>query len=277
MTEIGKVNTLTIVRETANGVYLDGGELGEILMPQKFVNEEHKSAGEAEVFVYTDSEDRLVATTEKPLAKVGEFARLNVKSVTRVGAFLDWGLPKDLFVPYSEQQTKIFEGDDCWVYIYLDLASNRIAASTKLHKFLDNTPPDYKAGDEVSIVVLEESELGYRTMINREHTGMLYKNQVFRELEIGEETKAYIQKVRDDEKIDLYLDKPGYEKVDGISGQILEQLKENGGFMAVSDKSSPEMIKMLFGISKKNFKKAIGALYKKRFIRFESDGIRLLK
>lgn len=169
------------------------------------------------------------------------------------------------------------EGKSYWVFVYLDLLTNRIAASAKVQKFLDNTPPEYNTGQEVEIVILEETDRGYRAMINREHTGMLYKNQVFRPLSIGLETKAYIQKVREDEKIDLYLDKPGYEKVDAISAKILEDLKANGGFLAVSDKSSPEMIKSLFGISKKNFKKAIGALYKKRFIKFESDGIRLIK
>jgi len=277
MAQIGQINRLKVIRETPNGLYLDGEDLGEILMPQKFVTDHIHSAGEAEVFVYTDSEDRLVATTEKPLAKVGDFAYLTVNSVTRVGAFLDWGLPKDLLVPFSEQLVKMQEGKSYWVYVYLDLLTNRIAASAKLQKFLDNTPPDYKAGDEVDIVIIEETDRGFRAMINREHTGMVYKNQIFRPLTLGLETKAYIQKVREDEKIDLYLEKPGYEKVDGISGQILEQLKANGGFLAVSDKSSPEMIKSLFGISKKNFKKAIGALYKKRYIRFESDGIRLIK
>ncbi|WP_167619867.1 S1 RNA-binding domain-containing protein [Maribellus sediminis] len=276
MTEIGKVNTLTIVRETGNGVYLDGGELGEILMPQKFVTEVHKNAGEAEVFVYTDSEDRLVATTEKPLATVGEFARLEVTAVTKVGAFLDWGLPKDLLVPFSEQKQKMEVGRFYLVYIYLDLVTQRIAASSKLNKYLDNTPPEYKPGEEVTIIITEETEIGYKAVINREHTGILYRNQIFRPVSVGEETKAFINKVRDDEKIDLILDKPGYQKVDPVSDEIVKQLRENNGFMAISDKSSPEMIKAMFGISKKTFKQAIGALYKKRMIRFESDGIRLI-
>ena len=277
MTEIGKYNTLNIVRETANGAYLDGEELGEILMPAKFVSDEIKNSGKAEVFVYTDSEDRLVATTEQPLVKVGEFACLTVKAVTRIGAFLDWGLPKDLLVPFSEQNAKMQEGREYWVYVYVDLLTKRMVASAKLNKFLDNTPPAYKTGDEVDLIIWEETDLGYRAIINREHTGMLYKNQVFRTLESGERTKGYIQKVRDDEKIDLLLDKPGYEKVDAISQQILDVLKGNRGFIAVSDKSSPDMIQAMFGISKKNFKKAVGALYKQRIIDFESDGIRLIK
>lgn len=277
MAEIGKFNTLEILRETDNGVYLDGGEHGEILMPRKYVEEEMKEQGTAEVFVYTDSEDRLVATTEKPLATVGEFARLTVKATAKFGAFLDWGLAKDLLVPFSEQRSKMQEGNSYWVYVYLDLLTNRVVASAKLHKFLDNTPPEYTKGQEVSLIILEETDLGYKAIINQEHTGMLYKNQVFRQLEIGSQTKGYIAKIRNDEKIDLMLEEPGYEKVDSISEKILTALEASGGFMAVSDKSSPEMIKAMFGISKKNFKKAIGGLYKKRLITFVSDGIKMLK
>jgi len=276
MTDIGKYNNLSIVRETANGVYLDGGDLGEILMPVKFVTDEIKASGVAEVFVYTDSEDRLVATTEVPLAQVGEFACLHVKEVTRIGAFLDWGLPKDLLVPFSEQNSKMQEEGQYWVYVYLDLLTRRVVASAKLNKFLDNTPPAYEVGEEVDLIIWEKTDIGYRAIINGEHSGMLYNNQVFREVEIGEHCKGYIQKVRPDEKIDLLLEKPGYEKVDAISMKILDALKENRGFMAVSDKSSPDMIQAMFGISKKNFKKAIGALYKQRLIDFKSDGIQLL-
>jgi len=277
MAEIGKINTLGIVRETANGVYLDGDDLGEILMPQKFVTAEMKAAGKADVFVYTDSEDRLVATTENPFAMVGEFACLEVKQVTQVGAFLDWGLPKDLLVPYREQRDRMEVGKSYWVYVFLDLLSNRIAATAKLQKYLDNTPPEYKPGQEVDLIVYDETELGYKAIINREHSGMLYKNQVFRELKIGDITRGFISKVRKDEKIDLILEKPGYAKVDAISAKILDELKNNRGFLAVSDKSSPDMIQALFGISKKAFKQAVGGLYKKRLITFESDGIRLLE
>ncbi len=276
MAEIGKYNTLPLVRETDNGVYLDGGDLGEILMPQKFVTDEIKDSGKADVFVYTDSEDRLVATTEKPFALVGEFACLTVQEVTKFGAFLDWGLPKNLLVPFREQKSKMVEGNSYWVYVYLDMISQRVAASAKLNKFLDNTPPEYKQGEEVDLIIIEETELGYKAIINLEHSGMLYKNQVFSELKIGQKCKGFINKIREDEKIDLLLDKPGYEKVDAISGKILKELEDSNGFLAVSDKSSPEMIQAMFGISKKNFKKAIGSLYKQRLIIFDSDGIRLL-
>lgn len=277
MVEIGKINTLEVVRETENGVYLDGMELGEILMPRKFVSDEVKSQGWADVFVYTDSEDRLVATTEEPLIKVGEFAMLNVFAVTRFGAFLDWGLPKNLLVPFREQKANMVEGRSYIVHAYLDLQTNRIAASAKLDKYLDNVPPEYEAGDEVQLLVAEETDLGYKAIVDNLHWGMIYKNQVFQPLTIGQSLTGYINRIRPDEKIDLLLEKPGYEKVDAISEKILEELRENRGFMAVSDKTSPEMIQAMFGISKKNFKKAIGALYKKRLISFDSDGIRLQK
>lgn len=277
MVEIGKINTLETVRETDNGLYLDGQELGEILMPQKFVTDEIKNVGWADVFVYTDSEDRLVATTEQPLAKVGQFAFLKAVATSRYGAFLDWGLPKDLLVPFREQKADMVEGRNYLVYVFLDLQTNRVAASAKIDKYLDNTPPEYEVAEEVDLLIAEETDLGYKAIINNEHWGMLYKNQVFEPLETGYRMKGYINKVRDDEKIDLLPEKPGYEKVDAISEKILHELRENKGFLAVSDKTSPEMIKALFGISKKNFKKAIGGLYKKRMIAFDSDGVRLLK
>ena len=277
MAEIGKINTLEVMRETDNGFYLDGQNLGEILMPRKFITDEVRSQGWADVFVYTDSEDRLVATTETPLVKVGEFAFLNVVAVTRFGAFLDWGLPKNLLVPFREQRANMVEGRSYLVYVFLDLQTNRIAATAKIDKYLDNTPPEYKIGEEVDLLIAEETDLGFKAIINSEHWGILYKNQLYKPVQTGDRMKGYVNKVRDDEKIDLLPEKPGYEKVDAISQKILDELKQNRGFMAVTDNTSPEMIKALFGISKKNFKKAIGSLYKNRLITFNSDGIRLVK
>jgi hypothetical protein len=277
MVEIGRINTLEVVRETDNGLYLDGRELGEILMPKKFITEEVRKMGWADVFVYTDSEDRLVATTEKPFAMVGEFAFLKVVATSNFGAFLDWGLPKDLLVPFREQKAKMVEGGIYLVYLFLDLLTKRIAASAKIDKYLDNTPPEYEHGDKVQLMIAEETDLGFKAIVNNEHWGMLYKNQIYQPLSPGLKTTGYINKVREDEKIDLLLEKPGYEKVDAISQKILDELKQNRGFMAVSDNTSPEMINAMFGISKKNFKKAIGSLYKKRMITFDSDGIRLVK
>lgn len=275
MVEIGKINTLDVNRETDNGFYLDGQEHGEILMPQKFITDEVRKNEYATVFVYTDSEDRLVATTETPKAIVGEFAMLEVVANSSFGAFLDWGLPKDLLVPFREQKADMVEGRSYLVYVYLDLQTNRIAASAKLEKFLDNTPPEYEVGAEVDLIITDETDLGFKAIVNSEHWGILYKNQTYSKLLFGQKTKGYISQVRADEKIDLLLEKPGYEKVDAISQKILDELKAYNGFMAVSDKSSPEMIKGMFGISKKNFKKAIGGLYKQRLISFESDGIKL--
>lgn len=277
MTEIGKVNKLNVVRETENGIYLDGVELGEILMPRKFITDEIKESGTANVFVYNDSEDRLVATTENPIAMAGDFAFLKVVSVNRFGAFLNWGLPKDLLAPFSEQKAKMVEGGIYLVYIYLDLLTKRLAASAKVEKFLDNTPPEYRPGEEVDLLITEETDLGFKAIVNFEHWGILYKNQVFKPLHSGQKLKGFVSKIREDEKIDLLLDKPGYEKVDNIAEKILGELKNNKGFIAVSDKTSPEMIQALFGISKKNFKKAVGSLYKKRMIDFVSDGIKLIK
>ena len=274
MIEIGKVNILEVVRETDNGIYLNGNELGEILMPQKFVTPEVRESQQAEVFVYTDSEDRLVATTETPMAMVGDFAFLEVVAVTRIGAFLNWGLPKDLLVPFREQKTKMMEGKRYLVYVFLDFQTNRIAASAKLDKFLDNTPVTYETGDEVNLLIAEKTDLGFKAIVNNEHWGILYQNQVFRKLSTGEKVTGYINKVREDEKIDLLLEKPGYEKIDFISKKILKLLDDNRGFVALTDKSSPEMIQSMLGISKKNFKKAIGNLYKKRMIEFKSDGIK---
>lgn len=277
MVEIGRINTLEVVRETDNGLYMDGQELGEILMPKKFISDEVRNLGWADVFVYSDSEDRLVATTEKPKAMVGEFAFLKVVAISKFGAFLDWGLPKDLLVPFREQKADMMEGRSYLVYLFVDMLTKRIAASAKLDKYLDNTPPEYEMGDEVQLLISEETDLGFKAIVNNEHWGILYKNQIYQNLMPGQKITGYINKVRDDEKIDLLLEKPGYEKVDAISQKILDELKANRGFMAVSDKTSPDMIKALFGISKKNFKKAIGGLYKKRLINFDSDGIRLSK
>jgi len=276
MAEIGKINTLNVVRETENGVYLDGENLGEILMPRKFVTDEVKASRQATVFVYSDSEDRLVATTENPLAMVGEFAFLKVIETNRFGAFLDWGLPKDLLVPLSEQKAKMTEGKTYLVYVFLDEKTNRIAASAKIDKFLDIVPPGYERGEKVDLLIAEETEIGYKAIVNNQHWGILYKNQVFRNLTPGERLEGFINKIRDDDKIDLLLEKPGYGKIDPISEKLLETLQENNGFLALNDKTSPEIIQSLLGISKKNFKKALGNLYKKKLIEFKSDGIKLI-
>jgi len=276
MAAIGAINELEVVKEVEFGIYLDGGEHGEILMPGRYVPANCKVGDHIEAFIYLDSEDRLIATTEKPLAIVGEFAMLKVVSVTGVGAFLDWGLPKDLLVPFREQQHKMEEGRSYLVYVYLDDESQRIAATSKLDKCVDNLPVDYEVGEEVDLIIAGQTDLGYKAIIDNSHWGMIYKNEVFRPLKTGQKLKGFIKHIREDEKIDLSLEKPGYEKIDDISQSILNKLAANNGFLPLNDKTDPEVIKETLHISKKNFKKAIGSLYKQRIISIEENGIKML-
>jgi len=276
MTEIGKINHLYVVKEVDFGIYLDGGDLGEILMPKRYVPEGTQPEDTIEAFIYLDSEDRLVATTEKPLAMVEEFSLLEVVSVTPVGAFLNWGLPKDLFVPFREQRQPMEEGKKYLVYVYVDTNTKRIAASSKIEQYLDNIPVDYDLDEEVDLIIVNETDLGYNAIIDNSHFGILYKNEVFQPLNPGDKVPGYIKKIRTDGKIDLRLDKIGYEKITSFVDRIIVELQKNKGFLPLTDKSSPEEIYKTFKISKKNFKAAIGALYKKRFISLEDDGIKLL-
>lgn len=257
------------------GLYLDGDTLGDLLVPNRYVPENISVGDELDVFVYLDSEDRLIATTEVPLAQVGDFALMEAVAVTKVGAFLDWGLSKDLLVPFSEQQQKMEVGKHYLVHVYLDDNTKRIVASAKIDKFLDNLPPEYEPGEQVQLMIASRTDLGFKAIVNGIHSGMLYNNQVFKSLKFGEKVTGYIQKVREDDKIDLLLEKPGYEKIDDISEIILNKLKQNKGFLPVTDKSEPDEIARIFGLSKKNFKKAVGGLYKKRIIDIQDDGIKL--
>ena len=275
MAAIGLVNELEVIKEVDFGVYLDGAQHGEILMPKRYVPEACKIGDRVEVFIYLDSSDRLVATDERPLAMVGEFANLQVVSVTKVGAFLDWGLPKDLLVPFREQQQKMEEGQFYLVYIYLDDESQRIVGTSRLDKCLDNIPVDYEIGEEVDLIIAGQTDLGYKAIIDNSHWGMLFKNEVFQNLKTGQQVKGYIKYVRPDDKIDLSLEKSGYEKIDPISENILNKLAANNDFLPFNDKTDPDTIREVFQISKKNFKKAIGVLYKQRIILIGEDGIRM--
>lgn len=277
MIDIGKVNTLKIVKEVDFGLYLDGGTHGEILLPTRYVPKDVKVDEYIDVFIYSDSEDRLIATTETPLAEVNQFAYLKVKDVNKVGAFLNWGLMKDLMVPYAEQRNEMHPGIAYLVYVYLDKESERIVASSKLERYLDNVPTEYEEGQEVDLIIWDKTDLGVKVIINESHIGLLYANEIFQPLQPGQRIKGFIKKLREDEKLDVALQKQGYEQVEGISGMILEKLQTRGGFIEATDKTSPESIKHMFGISKKVFKKAIGALYKDRLIDIEKDGIRLIK
>lgn len=275
MVNPGKLNLLRVVKILDFGIYLDAGEMGEVLMPTKWVPEGTAVDDHIEVFIYFDSEDRPIATTLTPRAMVGEFAFLKAKQLNQYGAFLDWGLDKDLLVPYKEQNAKMIEGRFYLVYLYIDTQTTRIVASARLNRFLDLEPPQYSEGEQVDLIIWTRSPLGYNAIINRKHTGMLYENQVFTELQTGTTIKGYVSKIREDGKIDIALQKPGYEKIDRFAAIILKTLEAQEGYIDLNDKSPAEQIAKEFGMSKKNFKKAIGALYKNRLIIIEEAGIRL--
>lgn len=275
--EIGKFNKLVIVKDLDFGVYLDGGDGQEILLPARYVPKNVKPGDEVEVFIYHDNEGRLIATTAQPLATVGEFKFMEVKSVNETGAFLEWGLMKDLLVPFREQQTPMKEGRWYLVYVHLDKVSGRIVASSRIEKYLDNVYPEYSFNQKVNLLVVDETELGFKVIVDNLHWGLVYYSEVFRPLEKGEQLTGYIKEVREDEKIDVSLTPLGYGRVEGIAGTVLETLRINNGYLAVHDKSDPEEIYALFHCSKKAFKQAIGSLFKQKLITIEDNGIRMNK
>jgi predicted RNA-binding protein (virulence factor B family) len=277
MAQIGMINMLTVTRIRDYGAHLDGGASGDILLLKKHVPDKCRPGDEIEVFVYADGPNRLRATTQKPYASVGQFAELRVAANTSSGSFLDWGMQKDLLVPKKEQHTRMEEGKSYVVFVFLDEKTNRITASAKLDKFLGLRPPDFAEGDEVDLIIYDKTDMGYKAVVNNSHGGMIYKNEVFQKLHIGQQLKGHIKKIRADGKIDLSLQPSGYQKIDDISRTILKVLKKHGGRIAVTDKSPPEVIYSLFGVSKKAFKQAVGALYKKRLISLDANGIKLVR
>lgn len=278
MAAIGRYNSLQVTKYTDFGLYLDGGADGEILLPKRYIpkGEELEVGDWLNVFVYLDSEDRLIATTQKPKVQVGGFASLKVAEINRVGLFLDWGLPKDLLLPHSEEKRPLQVGDYCVVYVYLDQRTRRITATARLDRYLDKTPARYAPGQEVDLLVVEQTDMGFKAIINNEHWGLIHNNEVFKFLRSGMRERGFIREVRADGKISLSLQPLGREAASSLSEQILAKLREAGGQLPLSDKSSPEQISSLFGVSKGNFKKAIGGLYKQGQIVIEADGIRLL-
>lgn len=272
--EIGKYNKLIIVKDLDFGVYLDGGEGQEILLPARYVPKNVKPGDEVEVFIYHDNEGRLIATTARPYAVVGEFCYMRVKSVNNTGAFLDWGLMKDLLVPFREQKMPMQEGRSYLVYVRIDNITGRIMATARIDKYLDNVAPDYTYNQEVNLLTADRTDLGRRVIINNLHLGLVYADEIFRPLEEGESVKGYIKEVREDGKIDVCLTPLGYAKTEGIADNILKTLKANGGYLDVCDKTDPDRIRVLFHCSKKAFKQALGALYKKQLIQIEKEGIR---
>jgi predicted RNA-binding protein (virulence factor B family) len=274
MIETGKMNNLKITRVNKSGVVLDGGEFGEIFLSEKEAPGRCKVNDSLEVFVYMDSKSKMVATTRKPHAQAGQLALLNVVSSNSYGAFMDWGLKPDLRVSVREQKKKMKQGQFYLVYVYND-KDNRIAASSKLEKFLKKNPVKFVEGQSVDLVIGDITPMGYKAIINNTYLGVLYRNEVFRILEQGQKVRGFIKKIREDGKIDLSLGKSAAMETDLLSKKILKALKEQDGSLDISDKTPPKKIYDLFGVSKKRFKNAIGALYKKHLIMIEDHGIRI--
>ncbi len=274
MLQIGKHNTLKVVKAVDFGMYLDG-DGQEILLPKRYVPKDLKPDDEINVFVYHDNEGRLTATTDKPVAEVGDIAMMEAVDITQHGAFLKWGIMKDVFIPISHMVSRMRPGGKYFVYLFIDEKTGRVTASEKIDRILSNNDLTVSVGDQVDMVVFQKTDIGYKTIINSKHLGVLHYNEVFRELEIGEQVKGFIKHIRPDDKIDVALGSKGYEKVGGEEGKILELLAQNDGYLPYNDKSGPEDIYAFFGVSKKTFKMALGALYKKRLIEFTQTGVKL--
>ncbi len=274
--QVGSYNTLKVSRKVDFGFYLDDGGEG-ILLPKRFVPQGLRIGDELEVFVYHDSDNRLIATTQKANAVVGEIAKLKVLSVTKQGAFLDWGLMKDLFVPASKQVSGMRLGGEYLVKLYIDEMTGRVAATEKIESSMSNDELTVKEMELVDLLVYRTSELGFVMIINNKHIGILHGNEIFQKLEIGDKVKGFIKKIRPDNKIDLVLGKPGFTKVEDEGEKVLRLLNENNGYLPYNDKSDPATIYAFFGMSKKSFKMTTGNLYKQKLIVFTQTGIELVK
>lgn len=275
--KLGEFNRMRVVKQVPFGYYLDGGPIhGEILLPSNEVQGDVALEQDLDVFLYLDQEERLVATMRTPLAQVGDFAFLRVAWVNNFGAFLDWGLLKDLFVPFREQKMKMLKGQSYIVHIHLDEDSDRIMASAKVEHYLDYGFPPYRHDDEVEILVWQKTDLGFKVIIDNRWAGLLYDSQVFRELHTGDRVRAYIDKVREDGKIDVVLSRHGQDGVHDFSNILLEYLRKHAGYCQLGDKSPAEDIAKAFNVSKKVFKKAVGDLYRQRLITISDDGLRLV-
>ena len=277
MIEIGRYNKLKILRQTSVGLYLGDVSGEDVLLPHKYCPENFKIEDEIEVFVYRDHEGRKIATNLTPKINLHEFALLQVTAVTDVGAFLDWGMEKELFVPFMEQKQKMKEGRWYIVYLDLDTKTDRLYAINKIDKHLENDILTIKEKEEVELLVLQKTDLGFTVIVNNRHKGLLFNNEIFRELNIGDKLKGFVKKIREDNKIDISLQAIGYNKfIDTNSDLIYRALLENEGFLAVTDKTSPDEIYLQFGMSKKAFKKTLGALFKQKKIKIQPNGIKLI-
>ncbi|WP_298540488.1 S1-like domain-containing RNA-binding protein [uncultured Aquimarina sp.] len=277
MLKLGKYNTLEIVRERDQGIYLSDDDGNEVLLPNKYVPDEFMIRDEIKVFLYLDHEERIVATTLEPYAVVNSFAYLKCTTVSDIGAFMDWGLEKELFIPFREQASKMRIGSWYLVYVYLDEETNRLVGSSKTNAFLDNSLVLLSAYDEVDLMASHPSPYGWNMIVNQKHLGLVYEDEIFQKITPGDQLKGFVKKVRPDGKIDLTLQRHGYRAIEPNAQQILNELNNRGGFIDLNDKSNPDDIKEVFQLSKKSFKKAIGSLYKAKKIVIEKDGIRLVE
>jgi uncharacterized protein len=273
---VGKYNELEVVKELDFGIYLKDGDV-EILMPTKWVPAGTQIGDTLNVFIFRDSDDRLIATTIEPYAIADTFAFLEAKQVNDIGAFLDWGMDKDLLVPYREQQLKMEPGKSYVVFVYVDEETNRLVASAKLSRFIERNHIELQDGDIVNLLIYSETDLGFNAIINNLYSGLIYKNEIYEAIRVGDQMKGFVKHVREDNKIDLSLQKSGFELVDDVKWRILNMMKQNGGLLSLTDNSSPEEIKAKLQISKKAFKKAIGALYRERLVKLTDNGVQLVK
>ncbi len=276
MAELGRFNNLRVIRQSDIGVMLAAGRYGEVLLPKRYVPKTLEIDDQIDVFLYSDSEDRVVATTQKPKAQVGECAYLKAVSRNRVGVFLDWGLPKDLLVPFSEQQKPMQKGYSYTVYLFVDEATDRIAASSRLEEHLSDDASGFAPRQPVDLLIYGRSDLGFKAVVDGTHLGQLYDNETFRRLHYGERVRGYIKQVRDDGRIDLVLQRPSHLERDRLGEAILTDLRDQGGVSMLTDKSPPEAIYEAFGVSKANYKKALGQLYRRRQIEITKEKITLL-
>jgi len=275
MIEIGEYNTLSILREKEPGLFLGDDDGNEVLLPNRYVPKDFKIWDKLEVFVYLDNDERLVAVTDKPFIKLNEFAVLRCNQVTNHGAFLDWGLVKELFCPFKEQAFKMKQGGWYLVYCFLDEKTDRLVASSKTNAFLSNDELTVKVFEEVDLIVSHPSEFGMNVIVNKKHLGLIYKDNIFQDISVGDKLKGIVNKIRNDNKLDIALGQVGYRNIEPNAELIIKELEDNSGFINVTDKSSPEVIKETLQMSKKNFKKAVGSLYKQRLITIKEDGIYL--
>jgi len=274
MVHVGQYNKLKVVKEVDFGMYLDGdGE--EILLPKRYVPKGLQPGDEIDVFVYHDNEQRLIATTERPYAAVGEMAMLEVADANPQGAFLKWGIMKDVFVPISQQDRRMRPGDKRIVCLYIDELTGRVTATEKIDKFISNYELTVKEHDPVDILIYQQTDIGYKVIINSRHLGVLHYNEVFKDLEIGDKLQGFVKHIRPDNKIDVSPGKRGYTRIPEEEGKILHLLEQNNGYLPYNDKSDPEEIYSFFGMSKKTFKMALGGLYKKRRVSFTQTGTKL--